>query len=240
MKPILTAIACVGLASCHAGSTPQATAVVPTARGGIEYIRITPASGVRHRMILAHGFLRDATTMEHLAKALARHGVETLCPNLRRSRPWDGKADDNARDLIALRKSLGWDRVIYAGYSAGGLSALLAAAHDPSACEGLLLFDPVDRASAGLRVANQIHAPVVALLAEPGPGNARGNAGPVLAALAHCQRVLIPGASHCDFEANPAAACYLMTGDKINPDRVREVHARMLTAAKRLLDSLAD
>lgn len=187
-------------------------------------------------MILAHGFLRNATTMQHLATALADHGVETICPNLRHSRPWAGHADENALDLVALRKALGWERVIYAGFSAGGLSAVLAAAEDPAACEALLLLDPVDHESAGLRAAGNIRAPALALLAEPGPGNANGNAVPMLDAIAYCQTVRIPGASHCDFEAKPPAACYFLTRGNMIPQRIHDVHAGMVDAAKRLLD----
>jgi pimeloyl-ACP methyl ester carboxylesterase len=116
-----------------------------TTRGPIQYTIHSPETPARQHLILAHGFLRSPQTMDHLAESFAKNGVQTACIQLKRSTPWNGNHAGNARDMVALRQSLGWKNVTYAGFSAGGLSALIAASKD-KACTKLLLFDPVDQA----------------------------------------------------------------------------------------------
>lgn len=172
-------------------------------RGKLGYHLHLPTTSVRHRVILAPGFLRGPKTMDRLGVALAANGVATAVIDLKRSRPWAGKHEENARDMIALRKALGWNRVTYAGFSAGGLSALLAAAGD-KACVGLLMLDPVDNASLGLRAAPQVRVPSLAILGQPGPGNAWRNGAAMLGEIPHSTIFEIPGARHPDFETRAA------------------------------------
>jgi pimeloyl-ACP methyl ester carboxylesterase len=165
--------------------------------------------------------------MDHLAKALAEDGIETACIKLKRSTPLNGNHDANARDMIALRQALGWKNVTYAGFSAGGLSALIAASED-SACEKLLLLDPVDQVTLGKDAAPKIRIPTLAILGKPGPGNANRNATAMLAAIPGCKTVEIPTATHCDFEAKPSALCHGMTGSKPDASRTAAVHKTLL------------
>ena len=161
--------------------------------------------------------------MDHLAKALAASGIETACIKLKRSTPWNGNHAENARDMIALRQALGWKKVTYAGFSAGGLSALIAASED-KACTRLLLLDPVDHGTLGKDAAPKIRIPALALLGQPGPGNAHRNASSMLAAIPGCRIVEIPDATHCDFEARPSALCHRLTGSKPDASRTVSVH----------------
>ncbi len=88
--------------------------------------------------------------------------------------------------------------VVYAGFSAGGLAALLAAAEDPGAVAYLGL-DAVD--SGGLAAgATRLALPALFLMAEPGACNADGNMRATAAAIASSRTVRIPNATHCDFE----------------------------------------
>jgi len=127
---------------------PSPLLIQETVRGKIQYTLHSPVALPSQQLILAHGFLRSPQTMRHLADSFAKAGIETACIALRRSRPWSGDHVENALDMIALRESLGWKIVTYAGFSAGGLSALIAASEDP-ACKKLLLLDPVDHAFLG-------------------------------------------------------------------------------------------
>jgi pimeloyl-ACP methyl ester carboxylesterase len=222
-----------------AGCSPSAPSQLlsrQAARGIIQYTLHSPASPARQRVILAHGFLRSPQTLDHLATALAEKNIETACIALRRSRPWAGNHAENARDLIALRQSLGWNNVTYAGFSAGGLTALLAAAEDP-ACQRLLLLDPVDHRALGIEAARKIRIPTLAVLGAPGPGNANRNAAAMLATLPGCRIVEIPQASHCDFEAQPSKLCLLLTGAQPDPARTASVHSALIRESLHFLKS---
>ncbi len=198
-----------------------------TPRGTIHYSLHSPKTTVRTRVVLAHGFLRSPQTMHHLADSLAKEDVETVCIQLRHSRPWAGNHRENARDLIALRKALGWNNVTYAGFSAGALSALIAASEDP-ACGKLLLLDPVDHGTLGKDAAAKIRIPTLAILGQPGPGNAQRNATPMLEAIANARVIEIPEATHCDFEGRPSALCHRLTGSAPDPARTTAVHEKIL------------
>ncbi len=206
-----------------------------TPRGPIQYTLHTPATPAKHHVILAHGFLRSPHTMHHLAAALAEHGIETACIQLKRSTPFNGNHAENARDIIALRQALGWESATYAGFSAGGLSALLAAADDP-ACENLLLFDPVDHKNLGKTAAPKIQIPTLAILGRPGPGNAHRNASPMLDRIASCRTLEIPAATHCDFEARPSALCHLFTASKPDQERTANLHKTLARESIRLVN----
>lgn len=194
-----------------------------TIRGPIQYTLHSPETPARQRVILAHGFLRGPRTMDHLAEAFAASGIETACIKLKRSTPWNGNHAGNARDMIALRQSLGWKNVTYAGFSAGGLSALIAASEDVAGTQ-LLLFDPVDQGSLGKDAATKIRIPALAMLGQSGPGNAHRNASAMLAAIPGCRIVEIPDATHCDFEARPSALGHRLTGSKPDASRTVSVH----------------
>lgn len=207
-----------------------------TTRGKIQYTIHSPETEARLHIILAHGFLRNPETMHHLAAHFSKTGIETACIQLKRSTAFNGNHAENARDMIALRESLGWKNVTYAGFSAGGLSALIAASQDP-ACEKLLLLDPVDQGALGKEAAAKIRIPTLAILGKPGPGNANRNATAMLAAIPGCKTVEIPEATHCDFEAKPSALCHGMTGSKPDPARTAEVHRTVLRESSSFLQS---
>lgn len=207
---------------------------IETTRGEIGYTLHTPEKPAKQRVILAPGFLRNAETMEHLAKSLAEDGIETACISLKRSTPLNGNHAENARDMIALREALGWKNVAYAGFSAGGLSALLATSQDP-ACVKLVLLDPVDHKNLGFEAASQASVPTLAMLGKPGPGNANRNAAAMLAAIPHCRIIEVPDASHCDFEAKPSALCHFFTGSKPDATRTTAVHGSISSESSRFL-----
>jgi pimeloyl-ACP methyl ester carboxylesterase len=172
--------------------------------------------------------------LNHLAKALADDGIETACIKLKRSTLWNGNHTQNARDMVALRQSLGWQNVSYAGFSAGGLSALIAASEDP-ACGKLVLLDPVNSDELGKDAASKIRIPTLAILGQPGPGNAQRNAATMLAAIPGCRIVEIPEATHCDFEARPSVLCHQLTGSKPDATRTADVHETLFHESSHFL-----
>jgi pimeloyl-ACP methyl ester carboxylesterase len=86
----------------------------------------------------------------------------------------DGNHDLNGRDLVMLARSVQPGPVLYAGFSAGGLAASLAAAADPDTVAYLGL-DPVDSGSLGVQARPRFRTEGLFLLGEASPCNARSN-----------------------------------------------------------------
>lgn len=163
-------------------------------------------------VILAHGFLRDQQRMEGLALALAASGVTTHTLSFCNSRPWDGGHRANAADMRRLADRLGAPPVIYAGFSAGGLSALIAAGEDPRAL-GVLALDLVDDGDGlGAKTAAGLDRPLIGLTGEPAACNAQSNGLAVYAASRQARVTHILGARHCDFEAPTDWLCRSVCG----------------------------
>jgi dienelactone hydrolase len=115
------------------------------------------------------------------------------------------------------------------GFSAGGLSSLLAAADNPTIAVWVGL-DPVDRNGWGAAAAARFQGTAVILRAEPSPWNAHGNAAGLERALAgQCRSTLIPGAIHIDAEWPTDRAAELLCGR--SDDRRRGVFVEQATAA---------
>jgi pimeloyl-ACP methyl ester carboxylesterase len=163
-------------------------------------------------VVLAHGFLRDLRTMRGWATHLASHGVATAVVSFCNSTLFAGRHDRNAVDLRALADLLqpADGAVLYAGFSAGGLAALLAAMDDPRTVAYLGL-DAVDSGGLASR-ATRLTAPALFLLAEAGACNAEANVVPVAEAIAAARIVRIPDATHCHFEDPYATLCERICG----------------------------
>ena len=199
------------------------------------------AGPVRGAAILSHGFTRSRRTLGGHAQALAEAGVLVLTPDL----PCTFDFRCNARSLAALvgllraGETFGApvDKVMLVGFSAGGLSSLLAA--DTPGVVGFVGLDPFDRAMRGeserlgLAAAGRLGTEVLLLRAPPSRCNAEAVAAPWGAALPRLWRdEVIAGASHCDFESPTDWMCRLACGDE-DPARQQRVRQGLLEAAAR-------
>ncbi|MEI6026603.1 MAG: alpha/beta fold hydrolase [Betaproteobacteria bacterium] len=203
---------------------------------------IYPAAGpLRGAAILSHGFTRSRRTLAGHAQALAEAGVLTLTPDL----PCTFDFRCNARALAALVGSLRAggafgapvERVMLVGFSAGGLSSLLAA-HTPGVV-GYVGLDPFDRTlpdeaeRLGLAAAARLRTEALLLRAPPSRCNAEAVAAPWATALPALWRdELIASASHCDFESPTDWVCRLACGNT-NPGHQQRVRQGLLEAAAR-------
>ncbi len=151
-------------------------------------------------IILAPGFLRDRRHLTKLARALADHGIPVETLNLCNSRPWNGRPVRNALDMIAVGRRLGARQVVYGGFSAGALAALIAGRLDPHT-RGVLTLDLVDHAGLGVGMARALDRPLFGLAGDPGACNAYNNGLKVFAASPGARVARVPGAGHCDFES---------------------------------------
>ncbi len=176
----------------------------------------TSNGAFRGAVILVHGFMRTRKTMAGHAVTLARDGYWVVVPDL----PYVMDSRDNAvalRDLIrqlqhgATGEPL--DSFVLVGFSAGGLSALLAA--DMPGVAGYVGLDPFDRpGGVGLEAARKLAVPAF-LLRGPSAGcNAYSIAEPWVKALPNLveDRQFAVG-SHCDFEAPTDRLCTFVCGD---------------------------
>jgi dienelactone hydrolase len=196
-----------------------------------------PSFSVRGAVILAHGFTRSRETMAGHAITLARDGYWVVVPDL----PYVMDSRDNAialRDLIrqlqhgAAGEPL--DRFVLVGFSAGGLSALLAA--DAPGVVGYVGLDPFDRpGGVGLEAARKLTIPAF-LLRGPSAGcNAYSIAEPWVKALPNLvEDRQLAVASHCDFEAPTDHLCTFVCGDT-NPQNQAAVSEFLRRSVRRAM-----
>ncbi len=201
------------------------------------------AGAVRGAAILSHGFTRSRQTLAGHARALADAGVLALTPDL----PCTFDFRCNARALAALvgllraGEAFGApvEKVMLVGFSAGGLSSLLAA--DTPGVAGFVGLDPFDREMRGdterlgLTAARPLRTEVLLMRAPPSRCNADAVAAPWATALPRLWRdEVIAEASHCDFESPTDWMCRMACGDE-DPARQQRVRQGLLDAAARWL-----
>lgn len=225
---------------------PAEPAAVQTLTHALDGHRLTvdlypPVGPLRGAAILSHGFTRSRKTLAGHAQALADTGVLALTPDL----PCTFDFRCNAQALAALVGALRAggvfgppvDRVMLVGFSAGGLSSLLAAS--TPGVVGYVGLDPFDRTMPGepgrlgLTAAARLRTEAWLLRAPPSRCNAEAVAAPWATVLPALWRdELIAGASHCDFESPSDWLCRLACGDT---DRARQQQVRqaLLDAAAR-------
>jgi len=170
-------------------------------------------------VILAHGFQGNRASMADWAAHYASWGLVVVTPDLCHATILDSDHAQNGIDLVALADHLQLAAPIYAGYSAGGLAAVLAAAQDPEAL-ALVGLDMVDSGGLGAAVAASIAVPAHDVTAEPAMCNSTANGVPVFAAIPDAQTVRIVEADHCDFQSPPDGFCSLCSGP--NPTHTDE------------------
>jgi len=189
-------------------------------------------------VVVAHGFLRNGDYMRGWAEAIAARGLVAVTIDLCASSSPQGRHADDASDLVALRRELGIDDVVYAGVSAGGLAALIAASQDASATRAVLLLDPTNAGGQARRAASRVDVPVAALVSRPQPCNAWRNIDGALRTLDDATIVAMPHASHCDFEWPTDRLCRIAClSPDADPPAVAQ--ARIRTAALSFLDAVA-
>jgi dienelactone hydrolase len=176
-------------------------------------------------VIIAHGYLRHRRNMSGWGQHLASEGFIAVVPDL----PASSDHARNGQFISELRAyllgNIFWkeyidpSRVGLLGFSAGGLSTLLAAANSP----GLAIWvglDPVDRDGLGVKAASKVRSRAVVLTAEPSTCNAHGNASDIVAALPRHQHFKVTGAVHVDAEWPTSFLAELVCGHSTEEKRV--------------------
>lgn len=190
------------------------------------YVPQDPKSDVT--VMLGHGFMRDLRAMRGWAAHWASHGIAVTVVSFCNSRWTAGNHDRNAADLAALARELHPGPVMYAGFSAGGLAAFLAAAADERAV-AFLGLDAVDSgglaggASAGFRI------PALFLMGEPSSCNAKNNLLPAIPDRPDVTAFRVLNATHGHFE-NPYDPRVESVCGKVQPPEASEDILRTVRA----------
>ena len=230
-------------ASESASNIRPQTQVVKINGTPIEVDVYKPIGPLKGAAILTHGFTRSRTTMGEHAQALAARGVLAITPDMPCTFDFRCNASAIAGLVNLLRNTDTFggssQRVILVGFSAGGLSSLLAA--DTPGVVGFVGLDPFDRVlsneteRAGITASRRLTTEALILRAPASSCNAKAVAapwGPEMKALWRDE--LIAGASHCDFEAPSDWKCRWACGDT-DPARQLQVRNGILDAAARWL-----
>jgi hypothetical protein len=185
--------------------------VVNSATGCELHYRLHRPKDSRSRdlVVLGHGFLRSQERMVDLARALADVGISAVTLDYCNSRFWDGRHFRNGLDMIRLADALEAERVVYAGFSAGGLAALVAGRNDPRTL-GVVALDLVDADRLGEGMAAGLDRPLIGLIGDPSPCNAENNGLAVFSATDQAAVEWVEGAEHCDFESPTDWLCRLV------------------------------
>ncbi len=221
---------------------PQ-TQVVNINGTSIEVDVYKPIGPQKGAAILTHGFTRSRTTMGEHAQALAVRGVLAITPDMPCTFDFRCNASAIAGLVNLLRNtdtfSSSSQRVMLVGFSAGGLSSLLAA--DTPGVVGFVGLDSFDRVlsneteRAGITASRRLTTEALLLRAPASSCNAKAVAAPWGSEMKTIWRdELIASASHCDFEAPSDWKCRLACGDT-DPARQLQVRRGILEAAARWL-----
>jgi len=173
-------------------------------------------------VILGHGFLRDQDNLVGLSRALANSGVRVVTLEFCNMRPWNGHHERNARDMRTLATKLNLtDDIVFGGFSAGALAAVLASDNNTRA---ILALDLVDQNDLGLRAIRKLATPLIGLSGPASGCNANNNAAalfqsriassPTVTEAQPLSRLIsIDSASHCEFESPSNWLCEIACGD---------------------------
>lgn len=191
-------------------------------------------------VVVVHGFSRSKRYMAGWGADLAGHGMIAAVM----TQPYWAEHSRNAEviaRLVELGRAGKWPiaargngKVGLVGFSMGGLTTLLAAASLSPPVDAWVGLDPVDHAGSGAAKAALVKPPGLALLAEPSPFNAQGNARTMLHDYGGPLQVIkVTGATHCDAESPSDILGQLACG-RVDPVR----HDRFRAATLEFLDGV--
>ncbi len=162
-------------------------------------------------VILGHGFARGSGVMSGWAEHLSSWGVEVVLPTLCHYNVFTGV--DHEMNGQNMRELAGNNRVVYAGHSAGGLAAIIAASQDNNAL-GVLGLDATDtqdvpgvRNFIGRDYAGNVSVPTFGIIGEPSTCNANNNGLELYRMIERKRVVKVISSDHCDYESPTNFGC---------------------------------
>lgn len=180
-------------------------------------------------IVLGHGFAQSRQRHANQGKQLATRGYVVMIPEF-------NGFSDHARNAEDMRRCIDWalaqhrqpgslffgalatNAIGVSGHSAGGLSAILAAASDPR-IRAVSVMDPVDSGGQGVAALSAVQVPVAMTWSEPSSCNAFGSAATLYAAARGIRRgIKIVGANHTDPQ-DPAGVLSIWACGSADPAR---------------------
>ena len=199
----------------------------------VAYTYFKPSVGSQDVLvILGHGFMRSKKRMERLAQHLASWGLTVVNVEFCNSKFWAGNHDRNGADLVALAQKFNAGKVIYVGFSAGGLAAMVAANMDNHTLAYFGL-DMVDNQGLGKKLAPDLTVPTYGLIAAPSACNANNNGLESYTLSPHSNVINVEDASHCHFEFPVDGKCSVVCGkgeNRFSREMIQQTIAGLTTA----------
>ena len=198
-------------------------------------------------LVLGHGFARGADTVVGWAEHFASWGVEVLVPTLCHYNVFAGVDHEmNAQNMKELSDLHGSGEVVYAGHSAGGLAALIAASQDPKAI-GMLGLDTTDTEGVpsvpdfiGQGYAGSVTVPSFLIIGEPSSCNSGNNGLELFKMIDGYQAMRITSADHCDFENPTDFVCELSCESASATFQASEIRPAVITLATAALMTITE
>ena len=214
------------------GVTKETLSASVTNCSNMEYKVYTPYADNPPVVVLGHGFARGSDVMVGWAEHLSSWGVEVLLPTLCHYNVFAGVDHEmNGQNMKELASLHGATNVLYAGHSAGGLAAIIAASQDPNA-SGVLGLDTTDTQGIpgvpdviGQSYAGNVTCPAFSIVGEASTCNADNNGLDLFSMMDTAQAIKVVDADHCDFESPTDWVCEsqcenaqtILTNEEIRP-----------------------
>ena len=162
-------------------------------------------------VVLGHGFMRSKKKMAYLAQHLVSWGLSVVNVEFCNSKLWAGNHDLNGADMVAVSQKINGDKVIYMGFSAGGLAAIVAANLDKHT-QAFFGLDMVDNRGLGKKLAPNMTVPLYGLIAAPSACNANNNGLDLYVLAPQSNVIKVEDTSHCHFEFPVDGKCSFVCG----------------------------
>ena len=199
----------------------------------VTYTHLKPRDDSRDVLVvLGHGFMRTKARMESLAQHIASWGISVANVEFCNSKLWAGNHDLNGADMVAVARKLHIGKVIYTGFSAGGLAAMVAATLDQNTLAYFGL-DMVDNQGLGIKVAPKLKVLSFGLFALPSACNANNNGLNAYAIAPRSNVLKIMDSSHCHFEFPVDGKCSFVCGKgekRFSRDEIQQTIIGLTTA----------
>jgi hypothetical protein len=230
-------------------TTSSRTASV-TGCTSMDYSVYSPGVSDAPVVVLGHGFARGSGVMTGWAEHLSSWGVEVLLPTLCHYNVWLGVDHEmNGQNMAELASLHGSVNTVYAGHSAGGLAAMIAASQDKNAA-GVLGLDTTDTEDIpgvddyiGQSYAGSVTCPAFLIAGEPSTCNAENNGIDLFRMMSDYRAVKVTSSDHCDFENPTDTVCEMSCENStaiFGDSEIRSTITTLGTAAVMSLTSLSE
>ncbi len=198
-------------------------------------------------VVLGHGFARGSDVMRGWAEHLSSWGIDVILPTLCHYNILFGVDHEmNGLNMKELTDLQGASKVIYAGHSAGGLAAIIAASQD-SRTVGIVGLDATDTEDVpgvddyiGRDYAASVHGFAYAIFGETSSCNGNNNGIELFKMMNDYKLLRVTSADHCDFENPTNSLCTMNCENSTELFDNSEIESAIITLGTAAVISLSD